>query len=319
MDRDSEKNQTRCLSEYDGILECDSKVEKCKSIIEKTIGELRDKGIYSMPDRSADDESDILVRMDLISVGDLSHEGILSITVTVTVSWVNNRLRWDENRTDCNKTTVSCRTFIDRTEQYDMFVTKASNTKIYDFKLVNDTTTDMLSKKMAGYPLIVHKNGSVEWEGVLHLVVKCPLEDVDDYPFDAQMCRLRWKMIPRPRHGMRVTFAGRPLNATSVNWRVLSFFYFNETGNETGAFQLDLERISLNAMATIVIPFLCFNALIGLVYVLPAGSGERVGYSVTLVLSFSVLLMGISKIVPSSPGGQLNIGERVKIIKSSAV
>ena len=62
-------------------------------------------------------------------------------------------------------------------------------------------------------------------------------------------------------------------------------------------------------MVSMVIPFICFNILVGLVYLLPPSSGERVGYSITLVLTFSVLLMSINNLVPSNPKGSVNIGE----------
>ena len=86
-------------------------------------------------------------------------------------------------------------------------------------------------------------------------------------------------------------------NKTDVKnnqWKLMEFTMRND------ACYLVLSRRSERILATIGIPFILLNALICLVYFLPPSSGERVGYSVTLVLSFSLLVMAIDKMVPSS-------------------
>ena len=75
------------------------------------------------------------------------------------------------------------------------------------------------------------------------------------------------------------------------------------------SFSLTLYRIPTTILATIIIPVLCFNFLVCLVYLLPTSSGERVGLGITLVLAFSVLLMNISNMVPDSSKGQVDIGQ----------
>ena len=74
--------------------------------------------------------------------------------------------------------------------------TKPEKTKVYDFELENDRTTDLLSEKMKGYPVVIYPDGHVEWSGVVHLEVGCTLDDVADYPLDKNTCQLKWDMIP---------------------------------------------------------------------------------------------------------------------------
>ena len=59
---------------------------------------LDNKGIYFLPEPNEEDE--IAFNMDLISVGDLDHKGILDVNVNLTVSWSNDDLRWDSSKTD---------------------------------------------------------------------------------------------------------------------------------------------------------------------------------------------------------------------------
>ena len=56
---------------------------------------------------------------DLIAVDNLGLDGVLNLTLNVTVSWNNSYLRWDEKRKNCDVTTKSCNHFINQTEKYD--------------------------------------------------------------------------------------------------------------------------------------------------------------------------------------------------------
>ena len=133
------------------------------------------------------------------------------------------------------------------------------------------------------------------------------MDDIKDYPMDIQVCRIRWNMIPERIPPLNIEFSPvsrKPDNDSSLNWDVEKFGFVNESD----CYVLVLSRLPETALATVVIPVICFNVLVALVFLLPPSSGERVGYSVTLVLSFSVLLMSITKMVPSSPDNRVNIG-----------
>ena len=71
---------------------------------------------------------------------------------------------------------------------------------------------------------------------------------------------------------------------------------------------LVMTRCSTNVLTSLVIPIVFFNILVNLVYLLPIDSGERVGYSVTLVLTFAVLTMQVNSLFPSS-GKMLAMGK----------
>ena len=80
--------------------------------------------------------------------------------------------------------------------RYDCFVTKAENTKVYEFALVNDTESKLLTKKMTEYPLLVQRDGKMIWNGVIRVKVNCAMEDIDEFPFDEQECPMKWIMVP---------------------------------------------------------------------------------------------------------------------------
>ena len=103
-------------------------------------------------------------------------------------------------------------------------------------------------------------------------------------------------------------------NRRSTTWFVKDFYvYSNGTGGmdgSIGTFVITLHRLTATIVSTTVLPVILFNILIDLVYLLPPASGERVGFSVTLVLTFSVLLMGVGNIIPTSSDEQVTLGEK---------
>ena len=193
--------------------------------------------------------------------------------------------------------------------RYPYYVTKADKTKVFEFSLDNDRESSLLSKKMSQYPVIVMRDGLVLWNGVIHVSLNCQMDDISKFPFDDQECPLKWVTVPSLPPRKNITFYPLPsedniVKKSSVYWKLQSYEY--ESGR--GQYVLKLRRLSQNALASLVIPFVSFNVLVGVVYILPSTSGERVGYSITLVLSFSVLLMGINNVVPSTDK-MISIGE----------
>ena len=151
-------------------------------------------------------------------------------------------------------------------------------------------------KKMAGYPLRIFRDGRVEWRGVIHVALNCKM-DVFRFPFDEQNCSLKWLLIP-DQEDMSLTFVKTPSNSSgNSEWDLAAYELRDDT------FHIVLRRRWGRVLSTLVIPFLLFNILVGLVYLLPTSSGERVGYSITLVLSFSFLMMQITDLVPPSNNG----------------
>ena len=194
-------------------------------------------------------------------------------------------------------------------------MTTAEKTKFYEFALVNDRESSLLSKKMSQYPIIVKRNGEAYMSGVIHVSLNCQMTDIANFPFDVETCGLKWVMVPEfsditlpnTTNNKHINFSASSVSERipSTYWKVTNFS-FDDT---TGQYNIELDRHTQNLVATLVIPFFCFNILVGVVYVLPCTSGERVGYSITLVLSFSVLLMGINSVVPSSPTAKVKIGK----------
>ena len=63
-------------------------------------------------------------------------------------------------------------------------------------------------------------------------------------------------------------------------------------------FALQLKRVSIYFICNIILPAVCLSILACLVFLLRAESGEKMGLSVIVLMSFSVFLLMISDYVP---------------------
>ena len=272
----------------------------CIKIIEKRIEGLGDGGSYFLPETSEENSNQERVQFSttLLTIDGYGNSGQLQLTLGVNITWQSNGSRWDD---DCSqyKNRLSCEMFIDRTKNQRVFITKPSKTKSYDFYLSDDIKSSLLSKKMEGFPLLVFRNGFVEWSGIIQVTIGCPL-DVVRFPVDEQACDIRWMMAPRVKETAIeltcLTLAEHP--SSNSDWQLIGFHKFNKRDHH--GCRIELRRRSLKLLATLVLPFVLFNLLVSLVYFLPPMSGEWIGYSVTLVLSFSVLVIAIRDMVPST-------------------
>ena len=271
---------------------CPKEPERCLKIIQNRIESMGNQGSYFLPEN----EDEILnFASTLKSIEGLSYDGILKVTLKIHIAWNTESYRWDLN---CRNISYkeACEQFVERTRVKKVFVTNPMTTKSYDFHLKYDTTSTLLSKKMDGFPLLIYRNGMVEWSGVIQVSLKCPL-DVTRFPMDAQICDIEWLSAPTRKRLEMIFFCHKEKDMMeNLAWNLISF----RSDKKNLGCKIILKRRSIKIMATLVIPFLLLNLLVFLVYFLPPSSGERVGYSVTLVLSFSVLVMAIGDLVPSS-------------------
>jgi len=270
-------------------------VMRCGDMIKTRVSGKKDGGSYLIEEDP--EPLDINFTANLLSIDGLNHKGELRLTLHVFVSW-SSGAGWDESICKNEKMrTNSCALFVNRTKKYKGFITKPEDTKIYDFFLLNDTEGGMLSQKLEGNPLKVQRDGKVLWIGTAHLALACYM-DVSAFPFDRQNCSIRWRMAPPLPH-VTVSFANVDDLSKTANhseWKTESYRC------ENGTYYLVMRRNAIPTLSTLLVPVVLFDLLGCLVYLLPSSSGERVGFAVTMVLSFSVLITTINNKVPPASG-----------------
>ena len=135
---------------------------------------------------------------------------------------------------------------------------------------------------------------------------RCSL-DTRYFPFDKQTCHLRFSVWSHPVTDLKIKKGNNPIKFDRIYkensvWKVLSTdcVVNNEDRNQDSniIFTFNLQRKPFYYIMNIIIPIVFLGFLNGIVFVIPAESGEKMGYSITVFLSLAVFLSIIGTHLP---------------------
>lgn len=158
-----------------------------------------------------------------------------------------------------------------------------------------------------GSPFVLARlehTGSVKWSPYEVFEVKCDV-DIQYFPFDKQTCYLKFIAWSSTKREVYIKAGTRGITlemATNAEWDIVSTSTDDISTNlETEVwFSLTLQRKPLYTLVNVILPVILLSFLNLFVFVLPADSGEKMSYSVTLYLSFAVFLTIINGSLPDS-------------------
>ena len=168
----------------------------------------------------------------------------------------------------------------------------------------------------------IESDGLVSWEPGGHFVSKCDV-DVKFYPFDWQICSLRFSNWVYHGNQVNLSIAEdanetmREVYSEHGEW-ILEYFDISreEFSYECCpkfypeiSFNLHFKRRSLYYVVNIVLPSVMLSVLVLMVFKLPPESGEKMSVGVTLMLAYSVFLLIVSDNVPNTSQAVPVIGE----------
>ncbi|KAK3105978.1 hypothetical protein FSP39_009981 [Pinctada imbricata] len=231
----------------------------------------------------------VAISFSLLNINELDEvTGKFSVIGFLYISWEDNRISW--NPREFNGTRVL---FLpqDMVWKPDLFL-RNPFTKI---------------RKLGIDEMVVHylKSGHAVWQPGDMFESVCRV-NVEKYPFDVQTCSL--------------TFLAWGLNKNRLQFRlikdVVDLDYFTSQGAwnviDTKAFTFErnivqyvqfditMERRSTFVMINMVYPVFLLGVLNLFVFFVPANSGERIGFSLSILLSTVVFLTLISDNLPRS-------------------
>lgn len=160
--------------------------------------------------------------------------------------------------------------------------------------------------------LRITSNGETTWRLAEFIETGCSA-DITFYPFDVQTCRIDLVQLGYYYEDLvlvpMLTQVGMDFYEENGIWKIMksnvSSIYFNTL--HYIRFEFVLKRRSGFFIVNMLLPILLMGFLNLFVFVLPADSGERVGYSITLLLSISVFLTLISDTLPPTSQPQMPI------------
>ena len=147
--------------------------------------------------------------------------------------------------------------------------------------------------------------GYVTWKTIIMTAVQCTL-NTTYFPFDKQTCSLVFSSFYYYRTD--IEFSANSVNldyfSEHIVWKPSSTnIYTHDYGdghNYELILEITLDRKPLYYVINIILPVVLIGVLNVFVFMVPADSGERVGFSITLLLAMSVFLTIVSENLPES-------------------
>lgn len=212
----------------------------------------------------------------------------LTITATIWMNWTDPSLTWDPK------------------SYGNMEHLRLPSSAIWIPWLYLMNSVDQIEPigRDADFLVTIYSNGTVVDGPGSILKSNCPT-DMSRFPFDVQICTLRFVMwsaenafefIANHDDILLDIFSPNP------HWTLVHHVVSCEYDRESAAFlvRLSLRRNPLYYMIVIILPMLILCLLNPLVFVYPIDSGERMGLCITILLAFSFFLTLAANVVPSS-------------------
>lgn len=230
-------------------------------------------------------------QLTAISNVDLRNQ-IFSVAGWWAMHWTDSRLAWTQSDYD------------------NIPVIQIFEDKLWTPTIVVDNSVNDLSAiDEEKIPLRVDSMGTVNWNPPGLVSVNCDM-DITNFPFDTQTCALQITSFGYTIQELDVETYGDGISLTYFSgdgeWDILKTWNERATyeeGNYEYArvyYYFKLKRKPLYYGLNMLLPVIVTAMLINFVFLLPAESGEKIGYCLTVLLAFMVILTLIAADLPTT-------------------
>ena len=175
------------------------------------------------------------------------------------------------------------------------------------------------------FRLKVMYNGWILWVPFLKSVTTCEL-DLTYFPIDQQRCSISLTNWIYGSQLVNFTLVDNDIGPCldtstylkSTDWDLIATSFGSNLLYDRFPvvwFELVLQRVSAYFILNIIIPTACLSVLSAMVFRMPPEAGEKMGLSVTVLMSYSVILMIMSDNVPR--GSKLPIVSKYDLSRSN--
>lgn len=232
--------------------------------------------------------TDIAVNLFFVGLQEFSETtGLFSARLFFMISWTDERLAW----TPASHNGVSSMQF--------------SQDSIWTPQLIL-TNPYSNSKDFGGDKLLltVTPNGVVRWS-TLEVMESTCMVDITKFPYDRQSCAMTFAFLGYS--SQQVSFKDCSLSMSNMNknslWEISDQAELSRTSTNTRDLltaRFSFSRKSDPYTINIIFPMVAIAFLHITVFFLPADSGERIGFSTTIILSITVYQTIVSDSLPNS-------------------
>ncbi|XP_046574636.1 neuronal acetylcholine receptor subunit alpha-3-like [Haliotis rubra] len=192
------------------------------------------------------------------------------------------------------------------------------------------TPTVILANKASGdgplqtsMPVTLTYDGRLFWQNAMTVSVLCKT-DLRKYPFDSQICPVvlfssgvGYKITLEPE----ITIGGADLNLqTNGEWETVNITsakatFVHEATYHLATFYIHLSRKYLFHVLNLVYPMCLQSALNSFVFLLPASSGEKMGFVMTVFVSNALFLSVIHNSTSSTSDSVSNLSMHLIMVQ----
>jgi hypothetical protein len=265
---------------------------------------------YVRPLTTTNDPVYVNASFSLIGIKEFDEvNGKLSVIGYFTFTWLDSRLTWTPSLYN----------------NLSKIVLPESQIWIPNLTLVNPyDRIESLGKGI--FPITVTPTGKAFWSPVDVISSGCDV-DVTYYPFDTQSCRITlmcWGFVPTDIIiQAKKTEISTEYFSEHGTWELVDKTLNTFLSSYTSSINIDIKmkRRPLFAVINIVLPMIFLTILNLLVFVLPVESGERVSYSITVLLAIAVFLTLVNDNLPktSKPIAMLSYFLLADLVLSSLI
>ncbi|XP_021374382.1 neuronal acetylcholine receptor subunit alpha-5-like [Mizuhopecten yessoensis] len=235
------------------------------------------------------------VSLNIINFNDLNiRDQQLTTTGYFFMRWTDGRLFWDDLMPYNLDVPV-----IFTSEEYVWHPALIVENSISDISVISDS----------GSPILVDSKGSLTWRPSGIFATYCDV-DIQLYPFDTQICSISLTSLAYSMKEVNLVFNPNPVDTEDLNENGEWIYNGYSTSRELVTresltysvliFNFVLKRRPLYHVLNTFIPTISLAFLTCMVFKLPADSGEKIGYALTIVLSYAVYLTLVADSTPSS-------------------
>lgn len=151
----------------------------------------------------------------------------------------------------------------------------------------------------------VYSNGMVVFQPSSVFNTRCDI-NIYKYPFDSQMCEISFLPLTYFQHEVALILEQKAMlfmNGFKENdgWRITGSNAFSSNfGFSYITYELHLQRRSEFFLINILLPILVISFLSCLSFLIPHECGERISFTVTVLLSFAVCITMVSNNIPKT-------------------
>ncbi|XP_056018746.1 neuronal acetylcholine receptor subunit beta-2-like [Ostrea edulis] len=283
-----EKNLYLSLTFLSYVIEGTLYQENFESFMKTSVYSYYEKRIRPITDQSK--ALDVNISYSAIAINGLdSASGTLEIVGILTATWYNELLIFN---TSTQWNSLGGLLF-------------PQNTFWRPSLVLDNSATSLAEVGDSSYRIRIDGNGKHEWIIGLVATAACSV-DITNFPFDSQSCELIF--TPWGTTNTEVTLS--PMVTTvdqthyseSTEWVFVSSSIASSSKNSISylTITINLKRSPGYFFVNLVMPVVVVALLNILVFLLPSECGERVGYAVTIFLTFAVYLDIITATLPKS-------------------